>query len=135
MEKGAIVSVNEHRARAFGFSPSAGKLDKPADGQEISALSPERAVKQSLDRIFTTHVGSLPRPKDLLDLMKEKVSGLAYDKAAYDRRVKTGEWPVPRTATPLSFPAFTCGRTVGMVAKSIEVWPPNKSVIAGTLPL
>ena len=40
-------------------------------------------------RILTTHVGSLPRPKDLLDLMKAKLSGLAYDKAAYDKRVKS----------------------------------------------
>ena len=46
-------------------------------------------MKQSLDRILTTHVGSLPRPKDLLDLMKAKVAGLAYDHAAYDRRVKS----------------------------------------------
>jgi 5-methyltetrahydropteroyltriglutamate--homocysteine methyltransferase len=41
-------------------------------------------VKQSVDRILTTHVGSLPRPRDLLDLMKAKVAGLAYDKGAYD---------------------------------------------------
>jgi 5-methyltetrahydropteroyltriglutamate--homocysteine methyltransferase len=41
-----------------------------------------------VDRILTTHVGSLPRPKDLLDLMKAKVSGLAYDKGAYDKRVR-----------------------------------------------
>jgi 5-methyltetrahydropteroyltriglutamate--homocysteine methyltransferase len=46
-------------------------------------------VQQSLDRILTTHVGSLPRPKDLLDLMKAKVTGLAYDKGAYDKRVKS----------------------------------------------
>jgi 5-methyltetrahydropteroyltriglutamate--homocysteine methyltransferase len=44
---------------------------------------------QRSDRILTTHVGSLPRPKDLLDLMKAKVSGSTYDKAAYDRRVKS----------------------------------------------
>src|SRR5258708_10713632 len=43
----------------------------------------------SADRILTTHVGSLPRPKDLLDLMKAKVSGLAYDRGAYDKRVKS----------------------------------------------
>src|SRR5207245_11097888 len=42
-----------------------------------------------VDRILTTHVGSLPRPRDLLDLMKAKLSGLAYDKAAYDARVKS----------------------------------------------
>src|SRR6266542_3538997 len=46
-------------------------------------------MKQSVDRILTTHVGSLPRPADLLDLMKAKVTGLAYDKAAYDKRVKS----------------------------------------------
>ena len=46
-------------------------------------------MQQSAHRILTTHVGSLPRPKDLLDLMKAKVSGLAYDKAAYDQRVKS----------------------------------------------
>jgi len=46
-------------------------------------------MQRSAGRILTTHVGSLPRPKDLLDLMKAKVSGLAYDKGAYDRRVKS----------------------------------------------
>ena len=46
-------------------------------------------MKQGADRILTTHVGSLPRPSDLLDLMKAKVSGSTYDKAAYDRRVKS----------------------------------------------
>jgi 5-methyltetrahydropteroyltriglutamate--homocysteine methyltransferase len=48
-----------------------------------------QTVQKSLDRILTTHVGSLPRPKDLLDLMKAKVAGLAYDKGVYDQRVKS----------------------------------------------
>jgi 5-methyltetrahydropteroyltriglutamate--homocysteine methyltransferase len=39
-------------------------------------------------KILTTHVGSLPRPHDLLDLMKAKVSGKPYDKNAYESRVK-----------------------------------------------
>jgi 5-methyltetrahydropteroyltriglutamate--homocysteine methyltransferase len=39
--------------------------------------------------IQTTHAGSLPRPHDLLDLMKGKVSGKPYDKDAYEKRVKT----------------------------------------------
>jgi 5-methyltetrahydropteroyltriglutamate--homocysteine methyltransferase len=43
----------------------------------------------SADRILTTHVGSLPRPKDLLDLMKAKVTGGSYDEEAYGRRVKS----------------------------------------------
>lgn len=42
----------------------------------------------SSDRILTTHVGSLPRPHDLLDMMKAKHSGGAYDSQAYDARVR-----------------------------------------------
>jgi 5-methyltetrahydropteroyltriglutamate--homocysteine methyltransferase len=45
-------------------------------------------VQQSPRRILTTHVGSLPRPADLLDLMKAKLAGAAYDRSAYDSRVK-----------------------------------------------
>jgi len=45
-------------------------------------------VKRSSDRIITTHVGSLPRPHDLLDLMKAKLSGGLYDRTAYDSRVR-----------------------------------------------
>jgi 5-methyltetrahydropteroyltriglutamate--homocysteine methyltransferase len=40
-------------------------------------------------RIATTHVGSLPRPHDLLDLMKEKVSGRPIDREKYENRVRT----------------------------------------------
>ncbi len=44
-------------------------------------------LQQNTRRILTTHVGSLPRPKDLLDLMKAKLAGGAYDRNAYDKRV------------------------------------------------
>src|SRR2546428_9628331 len=46
-------------------------------------------MAQSIDRILTTRVGSLPRPHDLLDLMKAKLTGLDYDRAVYDARVRT----------------------------------------------
>jgi 5-methyltetrahydropteroyltriglutamate--homocysteine methyltransferase len=42
----------------------------------------------STHRILTTHVGSLPRPSDLLDLMKAKLSGQPYDRDAYEKRVR-----------------------------------------------
>ena len=42
-----------------------------------------------MNRILTTHVGSLPRPHDLLDLMKAKLWGKPYDRAQYDARVKS----------------------------------------------
>src|SRR6185437_11374944 len=45
------------------------------------------AMKTSTDRILTTHVGSLPRPVDLLELLAAKENGAAYDRAALDARV------------------------------------------------
>ncbi|PON17165.1 epoxyalkane--coenzyme M transferase [Candidatus Entotheonella serta] len=36
-------------------------------------------MKQSTDRILTTHVGSLPRPTDLIPLLQAKNNGDAYD--------------------------------------------------------
>jgi 5-methyltetrahydropteroyltriglutamate--homocysteine methyltransferase len=44
-------------------------------------------MKTSTDRILTTHVGSLARPTELLDTMKEKEHGRPYDQAVFDRQV------------------------------------------------
>jgi 5-methyltetrahydropteroyltriglutamate--homocysteine methyltransferase len=44
-------------------------------------------MKTSTDRILTTHVGSLARPTALLDTMKEKENGRAYDPAVFDQQV------------------------------------------------
>src|SRR5579863_10093203 len=46
-------------------------------------------LQQNTDRIQTTHIGSLPRPHDLLDLMKAKYSGQPYDKNTYDALLRT----------------------------------------------
>ncbi len=40
------------------------------------------------NRILTTHVGSLPRPLELLDMMKARLGGAPYDHAAYDVKVR-----------------------------------------------
>ncbi|OGA52047.1 MAG: methionine synthase [Betaproteobacteria bacterium RIFCSPLOWO2_12_FULL_63_13] len=40
------------------------------------------------NRILTTHVGSLPRPADLLDRMKLMLSGQTFDRDEYDARVR-----------------------------------------------
>ena len=42
------------------------------------------SIQQNRDRIRTTHIGSLPRPHDLLDLMKAKYAGAPYDRARLD---------------------------------------------------
>lgn len=40
-------------------------------------------MRHSTDRILTTHVGSLPRPHDLLDMLKARLDGEAVDDAAF----------------------------------------------------
>ena len=46
-------------------------------------------MERATDRIMTTHVGSLPRPHDLLDMMKARLTGEGAqpDEAAYQQRV------------------------------------------------
>jgi 5-methyltetrahydropteroyltriglutamate--homocysteine methyltransferase len=41
-------------------------------------------MPQNADRILTTHVGSLPRPPDLVALMRPIMAGSPYDRSAYD---------------------------------------------------
>lgn len=45
-------------------------------------------IQQNNGRIQTTHIGSLPRPHDLLDVMKLKYSGQPYDTATYDATLR-----------------------------------------------
>ena len=46
-------------------------------------------MKRSSDRILTTHAGSLPRPVDLLQMIRAKSRGEAVDDAALSARLKT----------------------------------------------
>jgi len=53
-------------------------------------------MTRSTDRILTTHCGSLARPHDLLDVMKAKVAGEAYDRDACARHIRTAVAEVVR---------------------------------------
>ena len=44
-------------------------------------------IQQSNNRIQTTHIGSLPRPHDLLDIMKAKFAKQPYDDKAYQAKL------------------------------------------------
>jgi 5-methyltetrahydropteroyltriglutamate--homocysteine methyltransferase len=46
-------------------------------------------MKRSTERILTTHVGSLPRPPDLLDMIQAKERGEAFDGETFAGRVKS----------------------------------------------
>jgi 5-methyltetrahydropteroyltriglutamate--homocysteine methyltransferase len=41
-------------------------------------------IQQNIDRIQTTHIGSLPRPHALLDLMKAHYNGQPFDQAKFE---------------------------------------------------
>jgi len=45
-------------------------------------------MKRSTDRILTTHAGSLPRPVDLLQMIRAKARGETVDEAALSSRLK-----------------------------------------------
>ena len=45
-------------------------------------------MKRSADRILTTHVGSLPRPADLLEMMDAREKGSGSDPKAYEQRLR-----------------------------------------------
>src|SRR6201987_3216291 len=42
-------------------------------------------MKTSVDRILTTHVGSLPRPQEAVDLLFAQDRGGAYDARSFDK--------------------------------------------------
>lgn len=44
-------------------------------------------LQQNTDRIQTTHIGSLPRPHKLLDMLKAKFAGETYDAAALEAEI------------------------------------------------
>jgi len=45
-------------------------------------------MKRSVDRILTTHAGSLPRPDDLWQMLVAKRDGQPFDPAAFEERVE-----------------------------------------------
>ena len=47
-------------------------------------------MKTSVDRILTTHVGSLPRPADVLAYLFAQDKGEAYDPAKFEDAMRVG---------------------------------------------
>ena len=64
---------------------------------------------RSTDRIITTHVGSLARPHDLLDIMKEREHGRPYDAEAFAARVQSAVSDVVREQADAGIDVVTDG--------------------------
>src|SRR5580693_9891135 len=47
-------------------------------------------MKISIDRILTTHVGSLPRPQEVVDYLFAQDRGENYDPAKFDQAIRSG---------------------------------------------
>jgi len=54
------------------------------------------SIQQNTDRVQTTHIGSLPRPHALLDLIKAKFNDQPYDRDAYDAALRASVAEVVR---------------------------------------
>src|SRR5215813_1846163 len=56
-------------------------------------------MKRSMNRILTTHVGSLSRPDDLVAVLTAKDRGQPYDREAYNRLAREAVADVVRRQT------------------------------------
>ena len=66
-------------------------------------------MKRSIERILTTHTGSLARPKDLVELMRARSHGEPYDAAAYAPRVRSAVGEVVRQQAENGIDVLTDG--------------------------
>lgn len=101
---------------------------------------------KSQGRILTTHVGSLPRPDDLVEIMFAREDGIPIDEAALEARVaraveeavarqvqagvdvvNDGEWPKPSYATYIKDRLNGFGGTgTSYVFQDLEDYPRSK---------
>ena len=93
-------------------------------------------MKRSTDRILTTHVGSLPRPPDVRQMLLAKDGGEPYDVALLARRVRQEVNAVVRKQVDIgidiladgeiskgSFTNYMMNRLSGFEATETEPWP------------
>ena len=57
-------------------------------GSRLATMIAGNAMKTSTDRILTTHVGSLPRPQPVVDLLAQRELGTGFDETAFYRAMK-----------------------------------------------
>src|SRR5215212_5641190 len=66
-------------------------------------------MQRSADRILTTHVGSLPRPPDLLQMVRAKARGEPVDEQKLGSRVKEAVAEVVRKQVDLGLDVIDDG--------------------------
>ena len=66
-------------------------------------------MQRSSERILTTHVGSLARPHDLLEVMREKEHGRPYDPARFTEMITEAVRDVVRRQAEAGLDVVTDG--------------------------
>lgn len=66
-------------------------------------------MQRSTDRILTTHVGSLARPRDLLEMLREREHGRPYDASALDGRITSAVTELVATQVDCGIDVVTDG--------------------------
>src|SRR5438132_8124739 len=66
-------------------------------------------MQRSSERILTTHVGSLARPHDLLEMMREKEHGRPYDPGRFTELVRDAVFDVVRGQVAAGLDVVTDG--------------------------
>lgn len=97
-------------------------------------------MKRSTDRILTTHVGSLVRPPEILEMILARTTGRPFDQAEFDKRVSAGvkdvvakqaevgiDIPSDGEFSKPSFSAYINERLAGLEPRPVEARPPNRT--------
>src|ERR1700730_3463736 len=60
-----------------------------------------QSMNRSTDRILTTHAGTLPRPPDLLELIRTRAAGQRVDDTVHDSRLREAVGDIVRKQVEL----------------------------------
>jgi 5-methyltetrahydropteroyltriglutamate--homocysteine methyltransferase len=77
-------------------------------------------MKASQDRTLTTHVGSLPRPVSVIELLLRKENGEDYDRLAFESTIKTGVADVVQSQKDIGLDLVSDGE-IGKIGYSTYV--------------
>src|SRR5918993_420805 len=84
----ATASTAERRFNRSRFL--LGRRTQCGSHRGLGGRATRKIMRLSTERILTTHVGSLPRSSEVVDLLYKKDSGEPYDRAAFDAAITAG---------------------------------------------
>src|SRR5205823_7487755 len=80
----------------LGQVPGAGRGRPPRQPAALGPRLRRAPMQRSTDRILTTHTGSLPRPPDLVEMIRAREEGEPFDAQAFAARVRSAVEEVVR---------------------------------------